>query len=73
MSGRSARRLHLERDRDVSGVSGTGAVAYGCEFPDGTIVIRWDTQVRSTVFYDSVADLETITGHGGATRIVFDD
>lgn len=67
------RRLHLERDEDVSGVSGVGVVAYGVEFPDGSIVLRWDTQVRSTVHYDSRSDLETITGHGGRTRIVYDD
>jgi len=70
---RRARLLHLERDEDVSGVSGTGIVAYGAIFPDGTVVLRWDTRVRSTVMYDSLADLETITGHGGRTRVVFDD
>jgi hypothetical protein len=70
---RAARLLHLERDADVSGVSGTGVVAFGCEFPDGTIVLRWDTQVASTVFYSALRDLELIVGHGGRTRIVFDD
>lgn len=70
---RKARRLHLERDEDVSGVSGTGTVAFGCQFPDGTVVLRWDTQVSSTVFYENVGDLETIVGHGGRTRIVWDD
>lgn len=70
---KTMRRLHLERDEDVSGISGVGVVAYGVEFPDGSIVLRWDTKVRSTVHYDNVADLEIITGHGGRTRIVFDD
>jgi hypothetical protein len=69
----TTRRLHLERREDVSGVSGTGTVAYGVEFPDGSIVLRWDTVVRSTVFYDSLADVEAITGHGGRTVVVFDD
>jgi hypothetical protein len=69
---RRPRILHLERDVDVSGISGVGVVAYGCVFPDGSVVLRWDTQVTSTVFYASVADLEFITGHGGRTRIVFD-
>ena len=70
---KQARLIHLERDEDVSGISGTGVVAYGAEFPDGTIVLRWDTKVRSTVFYDSLTDLEAITGHGGRTRIVYED
>lgn len=68
----SARLLHLERDEDVSGVSGTGRVAYGCEFPDGTVVLRWDTRVSSTVFYNSVVDLMLIVGHSGRTRIIYD-
>jgi hypothetical protein len=63
------RRIALVRHEDVSGVSGTGVVAYGVLFPDGTIVLRWDTKVRSTTFYDSLADLETITGHGGKTTV----
>lgn len=70
---KTTKRLHLERDEDVSNVSGTGIVAYGILFPDGTVVLRWDTKVRSTVYYDSIYDLRVITGHGGKTRIVFDD
>lgn len=67
------RRLKLERDEDVTGISGVGTVAYGVQFPDGTIVLRWDTKVRSTVFYDSIEDVITITGHGGRTRVVWLD
>ena len=70
---RRVRPLHLERDHDVSGVSGTGVVAYGARFPDGTIVLRWDTKVATTVIYSSAADLEQIVGHGGSTRIVYDE
>ena len=69
----AARLLHLERDEDVSGVSGTGRVAYGAMFPNGRIVLCWDTRVASTVIYDNIADLAAIVGHGGRTRIVFDD
>lgn len=72
-AGRQVRRLHLERDADASGISGTGAVAYGAQFPDGQIVLRWDTKVSTTVHYACLADLLTIVGHGGATRVVFDD
>lgn len=66
-------RVHLERDEDVSGVSGTGTVAYGVVFPDGEIVLRWDTVVNSTVIYRSLEDLERIVSHGGRTRVVLDD
>lgn len=67
-----SRRFHLERDVDVSGISGTGIVAEGIEFTDGTTVIRWVTgDHRSTVVWPSIAAVEAIHGHGGATRIVW--
>lgn len=66
-------RFHLQRDTDVSGVSGTGTVADGIEFPDGTCVIRWRGYYQSTVVWPSVGDVEAVHGHGGATRIVWDD
>lgn len=63
------RRFQLARDHDVSGISGTGTVADGVEFPDGTCVIRWRGQRQSTVVWPSAEDVEAIHGHGGATRI----
>ncbi len=67
------RRFVLHRDEDVSGVSGTGIVAEGVAFSDGTAVIRWTAAYRSTAVYRSIADLEAVHGHGGATRIVWLD
>jgi hypothetical protein len=61
----------LQRDEDVSGVSGTGAVAEGVVFTDGHVVMRWLTNTASTAFYDSIEDVAAIHGHGGATRVVF--
>lgn len=71
--GKSFQRIRLNRKRDVSGVSGTGIVAYGVVWPDGSVTLRWDTQVRSTVMYDSLEDVQTITGHGGNTVIEWVD
>lgn len=34
------RTFRLVRDEDVSGVSGTGAVADGVRWPDGTVTLR---------------------------------
>lgn len=67
------RRFQLERDTDVSGISGTGTVADGVEFPDGTVVIRWRGERQSTVVWPGIEDVEAIHGHGGATRIVWVD
>lgn len=65
--------FELHRDRDISGISGTGVVADGVEFPDGTVVIRWRGDRGSTVVWDDIRDPEAIHGHGGATRIVWLD
>ncbi|MFF8901698.1 hypothetical protein ACF082_29930 [Streptomyces lydicus] len=65
------RLFALHRDRDVSGVSGTGIVADGVCWPDGTVSIRWRGAYPSTVSWNSVADAEHVHGHGGATRILW--
>lgn len=67
------RRFQLQRDHDVSGVSGVGIVADGVEFPDGTVVIRWRGERQSTVLWTGIGDVEAIHGHGGATRIAWID
>lgn len=67
------RRFHLYRMRDVSGVSGCGIVAEGVEFSDGTVVIRWLGDHRSTVVWPSIDDAVAVHGHQGATRFEFVD
>ena len=45
------------RTEDETGISGTGVVAEGVEFLDGTVVIRWQTHQsdhHSTVVWDSI-------------------
>jgi hypothetical protein len=37
------RRFLMERERDVSGVSGTGVVLEGVQFSTGVVVIHWLT------------------------------
>jgi hypothetical protein len=67
------RRFHLQRHRDITGASGTGRVADGVLWPDGTASVRWRGERPSTVFWDSLADAEHVHGHGGHTVIVWDD
>lgn len=67
------RRFELHRVEDKTGVSGTGVIAEGVEFGDGTAVLRWKTQFRSTGFYASMTELEAIHGHGGTTKTVWLD
>ncbi|MEU9777458.1 hypothetical protein [Streptomyces sp. NPDC047968] len=67
------RTFHLQRHRDVSGVSGTGIVALGVHWPDGTATVRWLGDRPSTVVWGSIADAEHVHGHQGATELVWHD
>lgn len=67
------RRFRLERDVDVSGVSGTGIVADGVVWPDGSADVRWRGDRPSAVHWDRMEHAEQIHGHGGATRFVWLD
>lgn len=63
------RLFYLNRIEDESQVSGTGRVAQGVVFDDGTCAMRWLTRTRSTALYSSIEDLISIHGHGGKTQI----
>ncbi len=67
------RAFVLQRDEDVTGVSGIGTVAWGVEFPDGVVALRWISDwPTSVVFHDrGIAAVEAVHGHGGRTRIVW--
>jgi len=65
------RTFELHRSKDVSGVSGTGKVAEGVVFFDGTTVVRWFSTKPSTNIYNSIEDVLNIHGHEGATRVEF--
>lgn len=68
------RRFTLERDEDVSGISGTGTVAEGTQFSNGKVVVQWTVgDHQSTVVWDSIDSVKAIHGHGGATRIEWKD
>lgn len=67
------RRFRLRRTKDVHSRSGTGVVAYGVRFEDGTVVIRWRGETRSTKIYDSMDDVVEIHSHGDGTVVEWRD
>lgn len=67
------RRFLLWRTKDHSGVSGTGYVATGVEFPDGTVAVRWFGKDPSTSLWKNVAALEAVHGHHGSTAVEWMD
>ena len=65
------RTFDLQRDDDETGISGTGVVAQGIEFDDGSVAMKWLTDTASLGYYDSIDELVIIHGHGGRTFPVF--
>lgn len=71
------RTFRLVRDQDVSGISGTGIVAEGVQFSDGTVVLRWvkagtrrpEHVKPTTVVHDDIDSVIGLHGHNGATRV----
>lgn len=68
-----ARRFHLQRDEDLTGISGTGRIAEGVVFANGWVSLLWLTDYFSVVIYPGIDHVEAIHGHQGKTRIVYDD
>jgi hypothetical protein len=71
------RRFVLNREEDVSGVSGTGVVAHGVQFPDGAVCVRWtahdDERQHSSVNWSNIEAVQRIHGHDGRTTIEWVD
>lgn len=71
------RRFYLQRDDDVTGVSGTGVIAEGVEFSNGTAVFCWLSDRASLVVFPAseggVTGIEDKHGHDGRTRVVWLD
>lgn len=63
------RRFYLARTEDVSGVSGTGRVAQGIEFNDGSVAMQWNTSHKSIGLYWSIDHVIDIHGHEGRATI----
>lgn len=69
------KRFHLQRDEDVSGVSGTGVIAEGVLFSDGTAVLRWlGGFPTSVVWHDhGMESIVAVHGHQGRSYVVWLD
>lgn len=73
MTDQLPRRFHLQRETDVTGVSGTGIVADGVRWPDNSVSVRWRGARPSIVFWADFSDVLAIHGHDGATKVVWLD
>lgn len=66
---RQPRTFELYRHRDITGKSGTGVVAWGTVWPDGTVSLRWAGETQSFSNWDSLDVLVAVHGHEGATEV----
>lgn len=67
------RRFRLIRYVDVSKVSGTGNVAEGIQFSDGSVAVRWISRTPCTAVWDNIDALLAVHGHGGKTEVEWID
>lgn len=66
------RTFYLNREQDISGISGIGRVAEGCVFNDGQVVLKWECGNHSSInIYKSLQDMEYVHSHGGKTKVIF--
>ncbi|MFI6679218.1 hypothetical protein [Kribbella sp. NPDC050470] len=61
--------FELVRYTDISGVSGTGVVAEGCVFTDGSVALRWHGANPSTAVWPDLDSILAVHGHCGATVV----
>lgn len=69
------RRFYLERKEDPTGISGTGRVAEGVEFEDGTVVWSWLSPIPGVTVAPSITVIEKLHSHNGRdpTKVVWID
>ena len=63
------RRFKLDRLVDVSQVSGTGEVAEGIQFADGSVALHWPGATPCTAVFGSIDAVVHVHGHGGRTVV----
>lgn len=67
------RRFQLIRRVDHTGVSGTGIVAYGVQWADGSLTLRWNGVYSSIVNWRELDHMLAVHGHDGATAVEWVD
>ena len=69
----TTRRFTLLRTVDVSGTSGTGDVAEGIEYSDGSVAFRCISHLQSHCNYANVKTVLEVHGHDGKTTLKWID
>jgi hypothetical protein len=67
------RRFLLKRKIDDSGVSGTGYVAFGVQWPSGKVTIEWLSDITSHEDHNNIDECMAVHGHGKHTVVEWID
>lgn len=67
------RRFYFKRTTDDSGISGTGRVAAGVQWPSGKVSVEWLSEVSSHEEHNNIEECIQVHSHGGHTVIEWVD
>jgi hypothetical protein len=67
------RRFHLQRHVDSTGTSGVGRVAEGIQFSSGWVALTWMSAYTTVAVYANIEVVQHLHGHGGNTKVVWED
>jgi hypothetical protein len=66
------KKFYMLRHEDSSGYSGTGVVAEGVIFDDGTGAFTWLTPMKTVTTFWKINDIIHMHGKNGKSEIVFE-
>ena len=66
------KRFYLLRHEDLHGHAGTGVVAEGTIFGDGTGSFTWLTERKTVTAFLRVKDIKDLHSHEGRTEIIIE-
>ena len=63
--------FNIVREIDNTGISGTGIVAEGVIFDDGSVVLRWLGELSTIVLHKNIESVEKISCSHSKSKIVY--
>ena len=63
----------LDRSEDNTGNTGIGIIADGCQFPNGKVVVSFRGKFSSTVVWDSLIEMKSVSCTHSKTKVVWLD
>lgn len=67
MQGDTIKLYKLVRNKDVTGLSGTGDVAFIAKLPSGRCVMEWTSNHPTITIFANLDELILIHGHNGSS------